>query len=78
MIDLKIHIEINKAECLLRNAAPKSEHNESPLEVKEIETKEWPKYLEYLNKVVDKIEDVHKFDGSTFDLLATKAVNLVK
>lgn len=78
MIDLKIHIEINKAELIKRKTAPKSEHNDDPLKAEEIETKVWPKYQEYLNKVVEKTEDVHKFDGSSFDLLATKAVNMVK
>lgn len=44
LIDLKIHIEINKAELIKRKTAPKSEHNDDPLKAEEIETKVWPKY----------------------------------
>ena len=74
---LKIFIELSKKECIERKTAPKSEQNESPKTAEEIEKDFWPKYTEFATKI-EGVESIHKFDGSNFDLLETKALKLVK
>ena len=63
--------------CAERKSAAKSDQNPEPKTADEIEKEYWPKYQEYLSKV-EKLDNVHKFDGSNFDMLLTKVMKLVK